>query len=220
MLETEATASHFLACLAASRQGDTPYRHWLLENALPEAVCAAIDALPFEAPDISDTLGRRETNNSTRQFFGRKEQARHPVCADVATALQSDRVVRALQDHCGVALAGSSLRIEYCLDRDGFWLEPHTDIGAKLFTMLIYLSTDPGSEAWGTDILDGEMNLVCTTPYVRDGGLIFIPAADSWHGFHRRPINGLRRSLIVNYVKDEWRARHELAFPDRPVLSL
>ena len=52
-----------------------------------------------------------------------------------------------------------------------------------------------------------------TTPYVRNRGLIVIPAADTWHGF-------LRRSLIVNYVKPEWRSRHELAFPDQPVLTL
>jgi len=57
--------------------------------------------------------------------------------------------------------------------------------------------------------------LVATAPYRRNAGLIFIPGSDTWHGFHRRPIVGVRRSLIVNYVKPEWRSRHELAFPDR-----
>jgi hypothetical protein len=27
----------------------------------------------------------------------------------------------------------------------------------------------------------------------------------------------MRRTLIVNYVRDEWRARHELCFPNRQV---
>ena len=133
-----------------------------------------------------------------------------------ASALQSERVVARLERLCDVDLRERYLRIEYCLDTDGFWLEPHTDIGAKLFTMLIYLSSDPGSEAWGTDILDGNLNLVATTPYRRNVGLIFIPGADTWHGFHKRPIDGVRRSLIVNYVKPEWRSRHELAFPGSP----
>ncbi|MFL5257302.1 MAG: hypothetical protein ACJ8AI_31365 [Rhodopila sp.] len=84
--------------------------------------------------------------------------------------------MRRLEVLCGTVLAGSSLRIEYCLDRDGFWLEPHTDIGAKLYTMLIYLSDEPGSEAWGTDVLDGPDRYVASAPYVRGGGLIFIPA--------------------------------------------
>jgi hypothetical protein len=139
------------------------------------------------------------------------------VCDQLTTALQSPFAVRHIERNCGSCLSGLSLRIEYCLDTDGFWLEPHTDIGAKRFTMLIYLSAEPGSEDWGTDICAPDGSLIATSPYERNGGLIFIPAADTWHGFHRRKIDGVRRSLIVNYVGPEWRARHELAFPDRPV---
>ena len=46
-------------------------------------------------------------------------------------------------------LRDSHLRIEYCLDTDGFWLEPHTDIGAKLFTMLVYLSREARQRSLG-----------------------------------------------------------------------
>ncbi len=122
---------------------------------LPEDTCAAIDALPAVPPPVGDTLGKRETHNSTRLFFGVEQRAAYPVCDALASALQSDAVVRRLESLCGTVLAGSSLRIEYCLDTDGFWLEPHTDIGVKLYTMLVYLSDEPGSEAWGTDVLDG-----------------------------------------------------------------
>jgi hypothetical protein len=216
---TDAVASNFLASLDHCKRGTYPFRHWLLDYMLPDEICARIDALRFTPPPIEDTLGRRETHNSTRLFFGANERASYAVCNDLAVALQSDAVVRRLQAECDVALAGSFLRIEYCLDTEGFWLEPHTDIGAKLFTMLVYLSDDPGAEAWGTDILDGPDKLVATTPYRRNCGLIFIPSADSWHGFHKRPIAGVRRSLIVNYVRPEWRSRHELAFPDQPVLG-
>ncbi len=212
-------ADTFLSSLEQSRRGTYPYRHWLLDGMLANTMCAGIDALPVIAPPIADTFGKRETHNSMRLFFGSDQRASFAVCDELAVALQSNVVVRALQTECDVALAGSFLRIEYCLDTEGFWLEPHTDIGVKLFTMLIYLSDEPGSEAWGTDILDGPDNLIATTPYQRNGGLIFIPAANSWHGFHKRPIRGVRRSLIVNYVKPEWRSRHELSFPERAVLS-
>jgi hypothetical protein len=219
MPDLNETAVHFLACLDASVRGKHPYRHWLLEDILPARICAGIDALPFAPPDISDTKGRRETNNSTRQFFAASERAQFPVCEELASALQSEDVTRSIENECDVSLHGASLRIEYCLDTDGFWLEPHTDIGAKRFTMLIYLSQEPGSEAWGTDILDANMQRVATAPYRRNCGLIFIPATDTWHGFARRPIEGVRRSLIVNYVGPEWRARHELAYPEQPVLA-
>lgn len=211
--------TNFLSSLDHSDSNTYPFQHWLLNRVLPECTCAAVDALPVSVPAIADTLGRRETHNSSRLFFGATQLAAYTVCREVASALQNNAVVRQIEALCDVALGGSFLRIEYCLDTDGFWLEPHTDIGAKLFTMLIYLSADPGSEGWGTDLLDGPDTLVTTMPYQRNFGCIFIPSERSWHGFHRRPIAGVRRSLIVNYVRPEWRARHELAFPDKAVLS-
>jgi hypothetical protein len=214
---TDAVASTFLDSLDHCDSDTYPFRHWLLDSILPAKTCAAIDALHVTPPPINDTLGRRETHNSTRLFFGTQQRASCPVCDEVATALQRGIVVHRLEQLCDVTLGGSCLRIEYCLDTNGFWLEPHTDIGAKLLTMLVYLSNDPGSEAWGTDLLDGAERRVATTAYRRNSGFMFIPAVDTWHGFHRRPIVGVRRSLIVNYVKPEWRARHELAFPDQPV---
>jgi len=207
----------FLRALDRSAAGAVPFRHWLLRDMLPEETLTQIDALPFEPPPIDDTLGKRETHNSTRSFFSADRRGRFAVCCDVAVALQSPEVVHELERRCAIALGGSYLRIEYCLDTAGFWLEPHTDIGAKLFTMLIYLSDEPGSEGWGTDLLDAGLNVVATAPYRRNAGLIFIPGSDTWHGFRRREIAGVRRSLIVNYVKPEWRSRHELAFPETPV---
>jgi hypothetical protein len=214
---TESVASVFLGSLDHCDSDSYPFRHWLLDRMLPNQTCRAIDALPVKPPPIKDTWGKRETHNSTRLFFGVPQREAFPVCNEVAGALQSDVVVHHLQKACDVTLRGSFLRIEYCLDTNGFWLEPHTDIGAKLFTMLVYLSDDPGSEAWGTDILDGPDTFVATTPYMRNSGLIFIPGENTWHGWHRRPIVGVRRSLIVNYVRPEWRSRHELAFPQQPV---
>jgi hypothetical protein len=49
--------------------------------------------------------------------------------------------------------------------------------------------------------------------------MIFVPSKGTWHGFERRPIQGVRRSLIVNYVTNEWRAREQLAFPEAPVTA-
>jgi hypothetical protein len=216
VLDGCAVSANLIACFDASQLSAQPFRHWLLSDILPVALCDGIDALPVRPPKIEDTEGRRETHNSSRLFFGVDNRRRHPVCDALASGFQSAATVERIERLCEIELRDkSNLRIEYCLDSDGFWLEPHTDIGAKLFTMLVYLSTEPGSEAWGTDILDANLNLVAVAPYTRNGGLIFVPGCDTWHGFHRRPINGVRRSLIINYVMPEWRSRHELAYPDR-----
>ena len=210
---------HLRVALAGAEQTEYPFRHWSVRDVLTPGVCAGVRALPFLVPDMHAIAGRRETINSQRTFFGTEQRAAHPVCHAVAYAFQAPETIALLQKLCGTTLAGGSLRIEYCQDTDGFWLEPHTDIGAKLFTMLIYLSDGKGAEAWGTDLLDAAGRLVGRSAATFNSGLIFIPAADTWHGFAPRPISGIRRTLIVNYVRPEWRARHELCFPDTPVTA-
>ena len=204
------------AMLAAER-ADWPFRHWCLRNVLPEGLGTALAALPFAPPPIGDTLGKRETHNASRLFVSPENRRRFGACATLAEAFQDEATAALLEDLCGVRLAGSFLRIECCLDTDGFWLEAHTDIGAKLFTMLIYLSDHPDAEDWGTDIMDASGAVLSRASGAFNHGLIFVPGADTWHGFARRAIRGVRRSLIVNYVKPEWRSRHELAFPETSV---
>ena len=47
--------------------------------------------------------------------------------------------------------------------------------------------------------------------------LAFVPSDNTWHGFAPREIKQVRKSLIINYVTPEWRAREQLASPDTPV---
>lgn len=209
---------HFGQALARAKLQPQPYRYWLLDEVLPGEIAGQIANLPFAPPAVGDTMGRRETHNSTRVFFSPENRARFPAVEALAAALQSRTATGMIDAACGTRLSGSYLRIEYCQDGDGFWLEPHTDISAKLFTMLVYLSDAPDATEWGTDVYDGNLQPVARAPGDYNRGLIFIPGADTWHGFARRAIRGVRRSIIINYVKDEWRARHELAFPEHPVL--
>jgi hypothetical protein len=207
------TAAQFLAALGRAEHRTLPYHHWLLERVLPEEVATSIAALPFPAPGEMVFNGRRETNNSQRVYFTRDNQARHTVCRAVVDAFQSAAVRGAIADTTGADLAGSLLRIEYCQDTDGFWLEPHTDIAVKKFTLLVYLSDDPALADAGTDIYEGPPGhrRVGSAPYGMNKGLIFIPAENTWHGVEKRKIRGLRKSIIVNYVTPEWRDKWELA---------
>lgn len=214
---TEDVEHGFASSLGKARHGSEPFGHWVLSTPFGPEVARELAALPFAPPSIADTNGRRETHNSTRIFFDEGRQAAHLVCRAVAEAFQSGRTVGLIERTTGASLSGMSLRIEYCLDTEGFWLEPHTDIGAKRFTMLIYLSEEADSANWGTDLYNPDGAHYARVPADFDTGLIFIPAANTWHGFAPRPISGVRRSIIINYVGPEWRARHELAFPDKAV---
>ena len=75
----------------------------------------------------------------------------HPVCRSLAEAFQDPRTVKVIEDVTGARLGGCCLRIEYAQDTDGFWLQPHTDLGVKKFTLLYYLSPH-GEDDLGTDV--------------------------------------------------------------------
>jgi hypothetical protein len=212
-----AVVDSLLSSFATADRRETPYRHWLVTNCLPKGTVEEVNALPFPAPSLGGVSGKREVHNATRKYFDVENRGRYSVVAAVADGLQDARVTSAVEKTFGTKLAGSYLRIEYAQDTDGFWLEPHTDLGVKLFTFLIYTSTEPGQSNLGTDIYDADKKHIGRSPFVPNGALIFVPSNITYHGFEPRPIAGIRRSIIVNYVTNEWRAREQLAFPDRPI---
>jgi len=208
-----AIGNHFTNSLLNADKRDWPYDYWLLDNMLPGEAIDAIAELPLPTPENMLFRGRREVNNAARIYFTPENQAQYPVCRNVAEAFKSPGLIETIEKTTGAQLQDGHLRIEYCQDTNGFWLEPHVDISVKLFTMLIYLSDDPALHDAGTDIFDDtpEHRRVASAPYEQNRGLIFIPGRNTWHGFSKRPINGLRKSLIVNYVTSDWRDTWELA---------
>jgi len=216
-LTETAVSEKFLNSLHHADPSTNPYPHWLLNHCLPEDVADELIALPIQPARIGDTKGRRETNNDSRIHFGAEYQRQYKVIESLARVFQSKRIVDELKAVTGAPLTGTSLRIEYCQDTEGFWLEPHTDIGVKKFTMLIYLNREPEGADWGTDIYSDRDTHFGRAPSDFNAGLIFVPSDRTWHAFDKRPMNGVRKSLIINYVGQEWQNRHELCFPDDAV---
>ncbi len=142
-----------------------------------------------------------------------------PKFAELIEELQSEPAARTFSETFDIDLTGRSTMITVrgrCQPKDG---RIHTDSTAKLVTALLYFNDGWEAEGGRVRLLrrpDGLNDIIAKVPPV-SGTLIFIPGENTWHGWHRRPIVGVRRSLIVNYVRPEWRSRHELAFPDQPV---
>ncbi len=206
-------AGSFVTCLENARHETWPFDYWLLENPLPTGFCEAIANLPFAAPQGAVFDGKRETNNHLRVFFTPENQARFVVCRRVVEGFEDPRVRTTIEEATGTDLSDTRLRIEYCRDTKGFWLEPHTDILVKKFTMLVYLSDDPGLHGAGTDIHEGppDFGYVGSAPYGRNLGVIFIPGENTWHGVGHHPVKGIRKAIIINYVTSDWRDTWELA---------
>ncbi len=205
-------AERFCASLAHAQRFAAPFPYFRAANLLPAEVVKALAALPLPAPHPAS--GRRESVES-RLYVNSARRQEGGLFGALASALQSPGVAGALHALCGAPLEGTYLRLEYAIDADGFWLEPHTDLGVKKFTGLIALAGEAGL---GTDLYASAAAPGTRTPFIPNEATLFVPGAQTWHGFAQRPIKGLRKSLIVNYVGPEWQSREQLAFPDRPIM--
>ncbi len=195
-----------------------PFPHWMLEDVLDPAACEALlEWNPGESAIAGDVGGRRETRNAFRVFVDPAVRARDPRLDRMAGLLDGEQMRQTFERVCETPLDEAALRLELCLDTDGFWLEPHTDIGAKKLTLLISLSTGEDAGQWGTDLMTPQGESVARASGAFNSAVLFIPSDRTWHGFVRRPIRGTRRTLIVNFVDKNWRAVHELAFGPRGV---
>ncbi len=216
-ITSDAVVASMHEAIANSTAVAAPYKHWFVTKCLPADAVTAIQALPFAAPALSGISGKRELHNATRTYFDAGNREKFPVCQAVADGFQSPAMTEHIEKVYGINLKGSYLRIEFAQDINGFWLEPHTDLGVKVFTMLLYLSTDPQHSVLGTDIYDNDKKHIGRSPFVPNGAMIFVPSNNTYHGFEPRQIDGVRKSIIINYVTNEWKAREQLAFPQAPI---
>jgi hypothetical protein len=211
----ESIQHHLIRSFESACAFPEPYPHWLLSDVFQEEIVTSLLDLPFRAAPLTAS-GTREVNNATRHYFDREKMRQFEVMAIVAEAFQSRETVAAVERLFGASLAQTYLRTEYALDADGFWLEPHTDIGPKRFTMLTYISRERGVH-YGTDVYWDKHRHCKTVPYDSNTALVFVPSDKTWHGVEKREMTGARKSVIVNYVSGEWRSKEQLSFPDTPV---
>lgn len=213
----EAFVAALLNSIETAKSSDQPYRHWIMSNCLPQDAVDSILDLPFPAPALGGVSGKREIHNATRKYFDAENRERYPVCEAFCEAFQDKRVTDAITKKFGSKLKDSYLRVEFAQDTNGFWLEPHTDLGVKTFTMLLYMSKDAQHKDLGTDIYDTNKKHVGRSPFAPNTAMVFVPSDITYHGFEARQIDGVRKSVIINYVTNDWRAREQLAFPDKPI---
>ena len=214
---TEDVKASLQQSVRSAQSHDKPYRHWFLRGVFPQRVYETLKDMHFPVADLGGVSGTREAHNADRIYFAGSNLEEFESARAAAEAFQDDETVELLSHTFGGPLKDTYVRIEYAQDVDGFWLKPHTDIGVKMFTMLIYMSDDPRHAGLGTDIYADENTHAGRSPFEPNSAMIFVPSKNTWHGFEKRPIEGVRRSIIVNYVTNDWRAREQLAFPQEPV---
>lgn len=233
---------HIADCILNRRTDRTfPFPFYLLEGVFPSDIIAKVQALDCNPKSM---VGTRAQHNATRLYFTEAFQAENPVARSICEAFQSAKVARAIASNSGARLDDTHLLVELSADTGVSELVPHRDIGTKRFTGLFYISDDPALGHCGTDFYTrrpDRLNEIADhadrtgeapralfeektvrPPYGPGLGYYFIPSDVSWHGFDRREINGVRKTIIVNYIGvaangERYRNVQNLAFPDRPV---
>ncbi len=207
----------FTTALGRAESFDAPYRHWFMERPLPEDIIEDLQNTQFPTPDLGGVSGKRELHNDQRHYVDQDNIARLPAFAALANTFQAPEMIGVIEQFFDIDLGGTFLRIEYAQDVTGFWLEPHTDLGVKRLTVLIYLSDGQGHDNLGTDVYTGDKKWMKRSPFRPNFAMAFVPGDHTYHGFEARDISGMRKSLILNYVTTDWRDREQLAFPEQTV---
>ena len=210
--QIEQEINTFCTSLRSANSFQKPYKHLLLKNCFSNDILTALDTLNFPATQTEGLSGKREYHNDQRHYFSVANRAKEPAIETLAQVFRSQTVLKQLHDATGAVLDGTYVRIEYAQDSDGFWLEPHTDLGVKTITIII--SIRDGQEHLGTDIYETPEKHAHSCDFSKGAGLIFVPGENTWHGFEPRPIKGIRKSIIMNYVTADWRARNQFSFEE------
>ena len=187
-----------------------PFNHWIYDKVLPENIANDLSELNITHSSITNHNGKRDSYNSTRVFFNKKNCLKNSLFENVADIFKNQKIILKLSHLCGKNLSNGKLRIEYTLDTGDFWLEPHLDIKEKLLTFLIYLSNEKESKEWGTTIYNPDLSFYKKIPYKLNLGFMFMAGKNTWHGVPKQKIKGIRKSLIINYVTNNWRSLDEL----------
>ncbi len=194
-----------------------PYPHYIIKNAFTPELILSTNKLPHKMYPLNYKVGSREEFNAYRQYLTPEIIKKNDCAKKVADVFLSPKIIDFIEKKGNITLKNTLLRIEHTIDTGNFWLAPHTDLGVKKFTMLIYLSEGEEMNTWGTDIYYNA-NLHCkTVSYAPNTALVFFPTNNTWHGFEPTSIKGVRRTFIINYVTKEWLNRQELVHPTKTV---
>jgi len=188
-----------------------PFTHWVFNKVFTENIVEELSNINLKPLKYQKQNGTREINNAARFFLNNDNCLKYPIFKSVVNIFQQKNNIIKLENISGSNLQKGKLRIEYAMDEGDFWLEPHLDIKEKLLTFLIYLSGDPGSDQWGTTLYNSDLTYHSQVPYRKNLGFMFVAGNNTWHGFEKQKIDGIRKCLIINYVTNDWKSIHELA---------
>lgn len=230
-------ADHMARAVAETRAEHAPFDHFYIEGILPEDFYAELmEKLPAKDSylPLNPKRWKRADGTSTRDRLylaepemARIDEGRRPLWEDVAAALRTDQVRRAVYDklrgdialRLGVAEDAVADQpgwpvLMLVRDTEDYEIKPHPDGQPRVVTMQFYFPHGPEQESLGTSLYERGSLLGRLTgsgfrevkrfAYRPNSAYAFVvndlPGKVSWHG--REPVPGsagVRDTMIVQW---------------------
>jgi hypothetical protein len=180
-----------------------PWEYFIQDNFLPKDIIEELKILKIDS-DNTQCDGTR-TPVSGRYFFT-------PDKLDMTTLRVVDFFrtnTPAFESEFGYDLSDSYMRIELAQDDSNFWQVPHIDTLEKRITIIVYID---GEGDLGTDLYSSpDEDYHTRLEWKHNRCFVFKTDETKWHGFTKRPFEGKRKVLLINYVdKDNWRSKDQV----------
>ena len=187
---------------------DKPWKHFIIDDVFSKEDYQILKDFPRLDSGYENITGFRDAIDN-RVYLNDKFVNDNPQFKNILRTLNNTDVFEKIFD---VNLNRCSLRPELIDDRYPFFHEVHCDHPDKVLTLLIYIDKDD-KQNLASDLYVDENTHHTKLKWKNNGGIGWTiePNDNKWHGFKPMKYEGVRRILIVNWVKDEvWNDKSQL----------
>ena len=197
---------------------DKPWKHFILDDVFSKEDYQILKNFPRLDSGYENITGFRDAIDN-RVYLNDKFVHDNPQFKNILrTLIDTDTFEKIFN----INLSNCSLRPELIDDRYPFFHEVHCDHPDKVLTLLIYIDKDD-EQNLASDLYIDENTHHTKLKWKDNGGIGWTiePNDNKWHGFKPMKYEGVRRILIVNWVKnDVWKDKSQLYkdFRNKPFL--
>ena len=187
---------------------DKPWKHFIIDDVFSKEDYQILKDFPRLDSGYENITGFRDAIDN-RVYLNDKFVNDNPQFKNILRTLNNTDVFEKIFD---IKLSRCSLRPELIDDRYPFFHEVHCDHPDKVLTLLIYIDKDD-EQNLASDLYVDKNTHHTKLKWKNNGGIGWTiePNDNKWHGFKPMKYRGVRRILIVNWVKDEvWNDKSQL----------
>ena len=187
---------------------DKPWKHFIIDDVFSKEDYQILKDFPRLDSGYENITGFRDAIDN-RVYLNDKFVHDNPQFKNILRTLVDTDTFEKIFD---VKLSRCSLRPELIDDRYPFFHEVHCDHPDKVLTLLIYIDKDD-EQNLASDLYIDENTHHTKLKWKNNGGIGWTiePNDNKWHGFKPMKYEGVRRILIVNWVKnDVWNDKSQL----------